>query len=413
MGKPAARLTDLHTCPLVTPGIPPVPHVGGPIVSPGVPTVMIGFLPAAVVGDMCVCVGPPDAIVMGAPTVLIGGRMAARMGDSTAHGGVIVMGCFTVLIGEAGAGGSGGAVGLPSLCPQINALPDLPLDQRLAREQEMVDRMNQTDPARAAALAGLRHDRDMAVLSAASYTPEDGKSVVLPPGYSAASPQDLQALGLRQQMLDPDIQIFRTSASDGSPHYVMSYRGTETAGDVGTDAAQGAGFNTSAYERGNVAARQAALSGESVELTGHSKGGGQAASGSAISGLPATTFNAAGVHQNTLDRAGVTDAQRQATDQNVHAYHNARDPLNGAQDNRGAVLTGLEVMAGGVFGWLGAAAVAALGMDGAIPPAMGHRTTVPPASSQGHGLGEGHSIITMIQALNEQVDQELQDACGC
>jgi uncharacterized Zn-binding protein involved in type VI secretion len=76
-----------------------VPHVGGPITSPGVPTVIIGGLPAAVVGDMCVCVGPPDAIAMGSTTVLIGGRMAARMGDPTVHGGRIVMGCPTVIIG--------------------------------------------------------------------------------------------------------------------------------------------------------------------------------------------------------------------------------------------------------------------------------------------------------------------------
>ena len=96
--QPAARLTDMHVCPMVTPGVPPVPHVGGPIVSPGAPTVLIGGLPAARLGDMAVCVGPPDSIIMGSPTVLIGGQPAARLGDSCAHGGTIVLGCFTVLI---------------------------------------------------------------------------------------------------------------------------------------------------------------------------------------------------------------------------------------------------------------------------------------------------------------------------
>jgi len=99
MGQPAARLTDMHTCPMVTPGLPPVPHVGGPIIGPGAPTVLIGMLPAAVLGDMVTCVGPPDAIIKGSATVFIGGRPAARMGDSTAHGGVIVTGYPTVLIG--------------------------------------------------------------------------------------------------------------------------------------------------------------------------------------------------------------------------------------------------------------------------------------------------------------------------
>ena len=93
----AARITDMHVCPMVSPG--PVPHVGGPIIGPGCPTVLIGGLPAAIVGDNCICVGPPDSIAMGSATVLIGGQPAARMGDSTSHGGSIVLGCPTVMIG--------------------------------------------------------------------------------------------------------------------------------------------------------------------------------------------------------------------------------------------------------------------------------------------------------------------------
>lgn len=96
---PAARLTDMHTCPMQTPGAPPIPHVGGPVVGPGVPLVLIGKLPAAVLGDNCVCVGPPDPIVKGSATVLINKKPAARMGDTTGHGGVIVAGCPTVMIG--------------------------------------------------------------------------------------------------------------------------------------------------------------------------------------------------------------------------------------------------------------------------------------------------------------------------
>ena len=96
---PAARLTDLHVCPMVTPGVPPIPHVGGPITGPGAPTVLIGSLPAARVGDMAVCVGPPDTIVKGSTTVMINSMPAARMGDSTAHGGTITLGDPTVMIG--------------------------------------------------------------------------------------------------------------------------------------------------------------------------------------------------------------------------------------------------------------------------------------------------------------------------
>ena len=95
----AARITDMHTCPMQTPAIPPVPHVGGSIVGPGAANVLIGKLPAAVVGDMATCVGPPDIIIKGSATVLINGKPAARMGDATAHGGCIVTGCPTVIIG--------------------------------------------------------------------------------------------------------------------------------------------------------------------------------------------------------------------------------------------------------------------------------------------------------------------------
>lgn len=96
MGQPAARVGDMHVCPMVT-GV--VPHVGGPILPPGTPTVLIGGMPAATATNMCTCAGPPDIIAMGSTTVLIGGMPAARMGDTTAHGGKIILGCMTVLIG--------------------------------------------------------------------------------------------------------------------------------------------------------------------------------------------------------------------------------------------------------------------------------------------------------------------------
>ena len=93
---PAARITDMHVCPMVT-GI--VPHVGGPILPPCCPTVLIGGIPAARVGDALVCVGGPDVIAVGSATVTIGGALAARIGDMTVHGGVITTGFPTVVIG--------------------------------------------------------------------------------------------------------------------------------------------------------------------------------------------------------------------------------------------------------------------------------------------------------------------------
>jgi uncharacterized Zn-binding protein involved in type VI secretion len=96
MGQPAARIGDMHVCPMVT-GV--VPHVGGPILPPCAVTVLTGSIPQARVTDMLTCVGPPDVIVLGSFTVLVNSLPAARMGDMTAHGGVIVVGLPTVLIG--------------------------------------------------------------------------------------------------------------------------------------------------------------------------------------------------------------------------------------------------------------------------------------------------------------------------
>jgi uncharacterized Zn-binding protein involved in type VI secretion len=93
---PAARISDMHTCPAFN---GPVPHVGGPIIPPCCPTVIVGGMPQARITDMATCVGPPDAIAMGSATVLVGGLQAARIGDPTVHGGVIVTGCPTVIIG--------------------------------------------------------------------------------------------------------------------------------------------------------------------------------------------------------------------------------------------------------------------------------------------------------------------------
>jgi uncharacterized Zn-binding protein involved in type VI secretion len=97
MGMPAARVGDMHECPMVDPG--PIPHVGGPILPPAEPTVIVAGMPAARVGDLAQCVPRPDTIADGDNSVLIGGRPAARLGDKTVHGGMVIMGSARVLIG--------------------------------------------------------------------------------------------------------------------------------------------------------------------------------------------------------------------------------------------------------------------------------------------------------------------------
>ena len=131
---PAARISDMHTCPMVSPG--PVPHVGGPVIV-GQPNVLTCFLPQARIGDQCVCVGPPDVIVKGSMTVLVGGKPAARLGDTTAHGGVIVMGAPTVLIGDgANGGGGGGGAGMGMAVPVPFSEPDLQSETMIGAHKE-------------------------------------------------------------------------------------------------------------------------------------------------------------------------------------------------------------------------------------------------------------------------------------
>ena len=99
MPQPAARVTDMHVCPMVTPGLPPVPHVGGLLLPPGSPSVLIGGLPAATLGTQALCTGAVDVVILGSFKVFICGKPAARMGDNCAHGGAIVSRYSQVLVG--------------------------------------------------------------------------------------------------------------------------------------------------------------------------------------------------------------------------------------------------------------------------------------------------------------------------
>ena len=164
MGKPAARVGDMHVCPMVTPGTPPIPHVGGPLLPPGVPTVLIGGMPAATLGNMAVCTGPPDSVILGSVGVFIGGKPAARMGDMCAHGGTIVAGCPTVLIGEASPGAPpvivvtpNGAVKVDTKKAQLQqmqkqvmkqaAKTGTPFCEKCAKAKNQATQINQNKPA--------------------------------------------------------------------------------------------------------------------------------------------------------------------------------------------------------------------------------------------------------------------------
>ena len=354
---PAARVTDMHVCPMVT-GI--VPHVGGPILPPCAPTVLTGMLPQARVSDLCVCVGPPDVIAMGAFTVLVSGLPAARIGDMTAHGGVIVLGMFTVLIGDNGAGGGGGGA---AMAPPVS--PDC---------------------------AELARVHDTGMLAAATYSPD----APLPPGYSRVTdPQELSRLGLSPEMLSPPASegsnfhadVFRR---DQPPGYVIGYRGTQmTSGaDWESNARQGVGLPSDHYDRAMDVARRADQSGEDISFTGHSLGGGMASAAAVTTGRPAMTFNSAGLSERTVG-GYPADAVP------VESYNTPRDPLSALQDHRGGVLAGVTGIAGLISPYLGG------GLGGYLAGReMGDSPVLPRAYGTRHELPETEGFLDRVNPLN-------------
>ena len=300
---PAARVTDMHLCPLVTPGLPPIPHVGGPVVV-GAANVIVCGVPQARVGDQCICVGPPDAIAMGSPTVLVNGMMAARMGDPTVHGGVITTGAPTVLIGVAGAAAP------VALSPAI--LPPICID--LAR-----------------LLAENQEAQDLALVAEAAYG-ETSDAELAARGIRRATPAELEALGL----VDPEsgVDLTRIEGSDfrsevfvRGDEYIVGFKGTTSREDWATNIRQGRGLETAYYSQAvEIGQTVRATAPGKVRFAGHSLGGGLASAASAVSGAPAHTYNAAGLHPNTVNGFDTATVP-------VQAYYVEGDALSSLQDS--------------------------------------------------------------------------------
>ncbi len=243
--------------------------------------------------------------------MLVGNKPAARMGDQTSHGGVIITGCPTVLIGDTAI-----------VTPPVVA-PVAPSPVCVALQQEL-DLLND---------AAIN-----ARLSAAAYDdpPSDEN---LPEGYRRATPAELEALGLvdpvtgtdATRLADNDFRadvFVNKNPATGEDNYTIAYQGTTptSGGDWGANVGQGAGFESAYYNQAGEVGRTAERSAPGrVSFTGHSLGGGLASAASAATGADATTFNAAGLHPNTTERMGGQEA-------NIQAWHNESDPLSGLQD---------------------------------------------------------------------------------
>jgi hypothetical protein len=352
----------------------------------------------------------PGVVIDGSPTVLINNMPACRLGDTVleALGGPdpIVTGCYTVLIGDSGGTGQswmpGMAVPLVNFCDEISQLSQDP-QQRLLEEQAMLQQLQQSGQTTTASqLQNSMNTLEMAMLSQATYSPNNP----LPPGWSPVTdPNTLKKLNLSQEDLGDDAFVYQKNTPGQPTQYAVAFRGTQSGSDWMTNLTQGLGFEDDRYDNAENLANKLKLdqqNGVPVEITGHSKGGGEAAYASAISGYSAKTFNAAGVHQNSFARAGLSSDQTQQASQNVQSYVNSRDPLNGMQDNRGILLPGL-------FGALGIVADA----TGGLPQSFGQRQEVPAYDGQGINPLTGHSMDAMIKSLEQQQDAMLNQLFGC
>ena len=428
--QPAARVGDMHTCPMATPATPPVPHVGGPVLPPGGITVLIGGQPAARMGDMCTCVGPPDVIAQGAPTVLICGQPAARQGDVTSHGGVIAMGFPTVLIGASAAGGGAAASpGAPGAGGQGSGEPDSSEGQESCfqcRQGLAAAGMQSSDPAvRQAAenMNRLNHDMEHAKLANHVYkdgsppdykSPPDFESNPAPEGWSEVTdPAELEAMGIdpadlsdqgsnfRARVYKPDPAVFGDSMKP-----TVTFKGTtfSSGEDWKNNAQQGLGMHSDYYER----AVRIGNNSSGVEFTGHSLGGGMASAASRANGGDGTTFNAAGLHSKTVKKYGGTPQNS-----DINAYQVNNEVLTGVQE-QGWKGTAAAAAAGwavaGPWGAL-AGALAKIGLSAAAPDAAGTKHALPghgdPVSR--HGMDQ---VLDGMQGQIEDTQQTLEDATG-
>ena len=390
----AARIGDPVTHDLTSPsGV-----IGPPLKPPTGGIVLIESLPAAYVSCTVVCSGatsagmpahpppavgaPPPPIVLGSTSVLINGFPAARWapsGDSTACAAQLgdpkLAATRTVIIG-------GPVIGAPDKAVRLAQRKHL-----IAMAKWRVPLMPHGDERDRLEAAAERFERnnkaaDMARLATDVYNPDEGP----PPGWKNVSsdPEALKKLGLkpehltiagsdfRAQVYEPDPLVFGDEAKP-----VVAFKGTTTGEDWAENLRQGTDSESKYYDRAVKIGSALELASADVEVTGHSLGGGMASGASRASGKPATTFNAAGLHENTVNRYGGTVHEPEV--ENITAFRVENEVLTGMQE-QGLKGTWAAARAGSAAGGpIGAlvGALAKIGLSATMPDALGTKYELP------------------------------------
>lgn len=403
---PVARITDMHVCPMFD---GPKPHVGGPILPPGVPVVLAGSLPVATMGNPCVCVGPPDVIVSGCPKVLVGGRPVARISDMTAHGGIIVAGCPNVLIAPDAAGAPPVALAASnsSLATAPRAALLAPKKQRYAERKALIAKGKASKNPKVVKAAEQLEKNNVAVEKAklandvydpAKGPPEGWKNISDDPKALAKyelDPSQLKDGEFRAAVYEPDPAVFGEDMKT-----TVALKGTTftSSSDWKNNLQQGMNMESAYYKKAVAIGNDTAASGQKVDMTGHSLGGGMASAASRASGNDGWTFNSAGLHPETVSRYGGTAAP--PAQENIQAYQVKGDVLTGVQTQGWKGTLAAAAAGAAIGGPLGAVvgAIAKLGVSALAADAVGN---VHEVEGSGSPVAR-HGMDQVIAGIEEQ-----------
>ncbi len=428
---PVARLSDFHVCPMVN-GL--VPHVGGPILPICAIRVLSGGLPTARIGDLALCVGPPDVIVTGSPKVLVMGKPVARITDKTVHGGMIVAGLPRVLIG----GGTIAQVQAPTVGNAMyQGLKEWAI-RKLTKELDPPKKTkNEKRVITAGARAGLagkiqegkasanpekrkaaeRLEKNVKALEMAKladnvYNFAKDSNAAAPPGWKNISndPEALDKYGLKPENLRSDsgfqaavyLPDPATFGPDAKP--VVAFKGTTSWNDWKQNFRQGMDLDSDYYGRAVEIGRLIEQSGQQVEMSGHSLGGGLASAAALAADMPATTFNAAGLHSNTVPRY-LNNPDFQTDPSKIQAYRVENEVLTGLQE-QGLKGTAAAAAVGGIFGGpIGASigAIARTALAAKMPHAIGSPHTLP---GSGSPLAR-HGMDQVVAGVESQIGDDV------
>lgn len=392
MGQFAARVGDPHTCPLLAPS----PHVGGPLLPPGSLTILIGGQSAVRLGDSAQCSCAVDKIAGGEASVLFEGLPAARMGDSTVHGGIISKGFEAVQIGSTVATSPTKLVESCFLCRQ-----------RLANAAKQSSNPNVQKAGQE--MERLNHDLEHAKLADHVYEPrKEGQYVPPPLGWrEVTDPAELKAMGLNPSDLSQPGSDFRARVYVPDPKVfgdtmkpTIAFKGTDllSGEDWKNNLQQGLNMHSDYYENAVGIGKAVGDKGADVEYAGHSLGGGLASAASQASGADATTFNASGLRSETVPRYGGTPMHS-----NINAYQVDGEVLTGVQENSWesvAVAAAIGARFGGRKG-AGILVTAQVVAAAVMADSVGTRYELP---GEGDPLSR-HSMAQVLSGLEKQIEE--------